>query len=167
MVEWWQGSWARGRWGDLASVAGLILTLFGFGVTLSSLNRTRREVRRIRSLLSTMDAVSELSALLAALEELKRLHREGSWVVSLYRYSELRRKCVALRHGGSVFSLEQRSLLLDAIRTLRHMEDRVEQSLQGLTGAPDVPRLNGLVSDQMDRLEGLLTDVKGNEGGTG
>ena len=70
------------RAGDLASIAGLVIALVGFAITIWNVLASKKAAQRAeqaaldaRRAIGFFDAVTELSAAISVLEEIRRLHR--------------------------------------------------------------------------------------------
>jgi hypothetical protein len=68
--------------GDLASVAGLVISIIGFLVTImgvwrskSAAERAERAANEARRQIRAYETVADFSATIALMEEIKRLHR--------------------------------------------------------------------------------------------
>jgi hypothetical protein len=163
-------TWA-GEWGDLASVADLFLSIFGFALTIfgvwrskKSAQRAEEAVERMRKVILRSDTIADFSAVLTVMEEIKRLHRVNAWHLLPDRYSLLRRKLVTIRTANAGFSEEHQTALQSAVQHFTSIEQRVERSLASNTAPPNAAKLNQIVSAQIDRLEEVLTTLKANIG---
>jgi hypothetical protein len=90
--------------GDLASLAGVIISFIGFVVTVWNVRRSKSAAERAevaaneaRRVIRFYETVSEFSAAIAIMEELKRLHRLGATDVLLDRYAALRKALITVR----------------------------------------------------------------------
>lgn len=153
--------------GDYLSVLGLFLTVIGFVATLYNVYRAKRaaqraqeEVAKVRKDILRIDMVAEFSAALAAMEEIKRLHREGAWPVLPDRYAELRRTLISIKSAGSEMLDEHKTALQSSIQHFSSIERTVEKALSTEETPPDIPKLNSVVSRQIDHLQEVLTQVK-------
>ena len=79
--------------------------------------------------LAHYDAITDLASALSTMDEIKRLQRQGAWHAVPDRYSELRRRLIAVE--ASVLSLTeaQRHTLRISIETFADQEQRVEQAI--------------------------------------
>jgi hypothetical protein len=162
---------ARTRAGDLASIAGLVVSIVGFAFTLYNVvkSRTAAEAaeaaaRATRKTLSTYDSIAAISAAIAAINDVRRLHRDAQWLLLPDRYSTLRQSLIAIRSGPVVLTGDQLSLLQSAIQLFAELERQVDRAIVHPERAPDRVKLNQLVSAQSDRLTELLTQLR-NAGG--
>lgn len=157
-----------GQWADLASVAGLVVSLVGFGVTIVGVWRSKDAAKRaedaalqMREALLRTDTIADVSATLAIMEEVKRLQRVQAWTVLPDRYATIRRKLISVRADNPRFLESHRQTLLSAIQHCSTTEQRIEKYLANTTSTPPgVAKLNELISMQIDRLEEVLTYLR-------
>lgn len=161
VVEW------SSKWGDLASVAGVGLTILGFAATLigvfkskSAAEKAAAAAREMRASLLYVDTVAELASALTTMEEIKRLHRAAAWPVLPDRYATLRRQLVGIVSAGSPVSDGHRGALQIAIDQLVAIERKVETAIARSDAPPNPAKLNQVVSEQIDRLEAVLRTLQ-------
>ncbi len=154
-------------WGDLASIAGLGLTLVGFVVTIVGVWRSRaaaeaarRAAESTQASIAQYDAIADLSAAAAIMDEIKRLQRYGVWGVLPDRYGDLRRKLVALKSSGAQLTDAQRQVFQGAIETFADLERRVERAASASAAPPNPAKLNDIVSGQIDEVHAVLVAVQ-------
>ena len=155
------------HWGDAASVAGLALTVLGFAATLWQVSRSRRAAvaardaaHATRGKLAKVDAIAEFSSAIQTLDEIKRLHRESAWATLPYRYSALKRVLIAAKTADPGLTDRQRARIQSAIQHLANIEHEVELRLAGGVEAFDVPKVNRVLSRQIENLSEILTQVQ-------
>src|SRR5436190_15719755 len=90
--------------GDLASIAGVAISVVGFAVTLWNVSRSKSAAERAeaaaneaRLLVRSYETVADFSAAIAIMEEIKRLHRTGQLEMLLDRYAALRKVLIGVR----------------------------------------------------------------------
>lgn len=155
-----------GRIADGASILGLIVGVLGFWFTIRQVQRSRAAAQAAREAAENArraivrsTAVVELSAVVATLEEVKEHHRTGAWNILPGKYSFLRRELAALVESYPDLTRPERSEIQAAIAQLRSLEDAVERVLAGAP-PPDVPELNSVLADQVDRLGRILAGLR-------
>lgn len=151
--------------GDLASLAGVAISIVGFIVTVWNVVRSRSAAERAESAASEArrivrryEAVSELSAAIAIMEEIKRLHRVGQVDILLDRYASLRKALIGVRKLGPAVDQEMDTAIQSTITTLATMETHVERSRFDRS-LPDFARLNRLLSRDIDQLHAALLEM--------
>lgn len=156
---------AENRVGDFASIAGVIISVIGFVLTVYNVVRSReaaelaqRAAQSTRDSIETFETVIDLSSVIGMLEETKRAHRNHQWAALPDRYAILRKTLIAVRQSHKL-SDRQAAVLQGAIANLRDMEQAVERLL------PDVPKdtypkFNALLSENIDELTGVLAEIK-------
>jgi ribosomal protein S13 len=159
-------AWAA-NWGDLASVAGIGLTLVGFTLTLVGVVRAKKAAElaktaavEVKTSLLLVDTVADLASALAMMEEIKRLHRAAAWPVLPDRYSILRRLLIRIKSSNHLVDAEsQRSIQL-AIEQLMTVEQRVDTALARGDTPSNPAKLNQVVSAQIDSVEVVLRNLQ-------
>lgn len=157
----------EGHWGDLASVAGVLISLVGFGITIRSVVLSKRaaekaqeSAQRVREGMLRSDTMVDLSAAVSIMDEIKRLHRaSGQWPVLLDRYSALKGLLISIRASSPFLREEHRAALLGAMQQFSTIEESVERALASKRPLK-VAALNQIVSDQLDKLNELLAFIK-------
>jgi hypothetical protein len=156
---------AENRVGDLASLAGVAISIGGFIVTIWNVRRSRSAAERAeaaaneaRRVMRGYQTVSDFSAAIAVMEEIKRLHRVGQIEPLLDRYAILRKALVGVRKLAPSLTQAMDREIQAAITTLATMEDVLERaSSEG--SSPDFPELNRLLSRDIDRLQVILIEM--------
>ena len=164
--------------GDVASVAGFIVGLFGFGWTIwlawrskTAAEQAREEAQRVRQALSRTWTVADLSAVIAKMDEIKRLHRATSlattsrnraiaWAVLPDRYTELRQLLIAVRERSPHLNEEHQTAIQSALGQLKGIENAVARSFGDGDEVPDPVGLNDIVSGEMDSLISIFEMLK-------
>ena len=157
---------ANNHLGDLASLAGVAISIVGFVVAIWNIRRSKSAAERAekaandaRQMIRVFEAVSDFSAAIAIMEEIKRLHRAGQLDILLDRYAALRKVLIGVRKLSPQFDRTQSIRIQAAITTLSGMEDQIEKSrLEG--SALNIARLNRLLSREVDALHGMLVEMR-------
>lgn len=159
---------ARSDVGSIASVLALGLSVIGFSWTIWSVIRSKQaaEAAReasiaVRTSLARTDIVAECSTAIAILEEVKRLHRIAAWQLLPDRYSALKRSLILIRTANPKLSDDYKTKIQSAVSHMGAFEDAIEKVIAGGSEAPDVPRLNKIVSKQVAALAEILGDIRG------
>jgi len=160
-------SWFAGLpWvSDISGVAGLVITLVGFSLTLWKVTRSREEVRQMNERITTFNLSGELNSTLSLLDEIKRLHREvphriGKMEILVERYSVLKKKLLSIKGSIPDLSDEKKSQIQSAIQHFANMEDNVEKCLADETVPSNVPSMNKIVSRQIEMLTEILIQIR-------
>jgi hypothetical protein len=153
--------------GDLASIAGLFLTLIGFTFTLYGLNKSRSAAesastaaREAKDAILRTETISNFSSTVTAMEEVKRLHRAEAWEIMPDRYSFLRKSLISILSNNGTLSNEHKTLIQGAIVQFRELEGSVESYLSNKKASPNSARLNKIVTAQIDKLDEVLNKIK-------
>jgi len=151
--------WAA-QWGDIASVAGFLLSVVGFAITIvgvwrakSAAEQARQAAVAARESLAHYDAIADLSSATAIMDEIRRLQRNGVWSLLPDRYSELRRRLVAIRESHTQLNDEHRESLQVTIEMVADLERVVERAIATARPPRDSSKLNDVVSARIDELQ--------------
>lgn len=155
------------RWGDVASVAGLAISLVGFAITIVSVLRSKsaaesaaQAANAARNSLLFVSSIAQLASALAVMDEIKRLQRESAWRVIPDRYAALRAKLIAIRSEAEHISDEHNLALQDAIGQLADLEQKVERALSRNATPPNPAKFNEIVSSLLDKLQVVLSALQ-------
>jgi hypothetical protein len=150
---------------NLASIAGVVISITGFVVTVWNVRRSKSAAERAeaaadqtRRMIRGYETVSEFSAAIAIMEEIKRLHRVGQVDMLLDRYATLRKVLIGVRKLSPSISENMDVKIQSAVTTLATMEDYVEKS-RSEGSSPNFVRLNRLLSRDIDDLHAILVDM--------
>jgi len=157
--------------GDLASIAGVAISVVGFLVTVWNVRRSKSAAERAeaaaneaRRLVHVYETVANFSAAITIMEEIKRLHRTGQLDMLLDRYAALRKSLIGVRRISPLINQDKEILIQGAIATLTSVEGVVERCRA--TGTPpNFVRLNRLLSKAIDALHAVLVDMTVSAGG--
>jgi hypothetical protein len=152
--------------GDLASIAGIAISIIGFLVTVWNVRRSKSAAERAegaaneaRRMIRDYETLSDFSAAIAIMEEIKRLHRFGQVDPLLDRYAALRKVLTEVRKMSPSVNSSMDQVIQSAVTTLATMEDQVERSrVSG--AAPDFVRLNRALSREIDGLHAVFVEMK-------
>lgn len=155
------------RWGNLASVVGLVLTLVGFAVTILGVYRSKNAAQSARdaavqtkSLLLRSDAIADVSAALGMMEEIRRLHRAGVWQLLPDRYSALRQKLISVRTSNTDITEAKLIVLRRVSEEFKVIERRVERAIANGDAPPNPAKLNEIVGSHIDAVSEVLVSLK-------
>jgi hypothetical protein len=153
------------RIGDLAGVAGVLISIVGFAVTLRGVFKSKRAAqaaeeaaRSARDRIQLLDTVVDFSAAIATLDEIKRLHRTGKWSLLPDRYSALRRLLTVVRTANPNLLDSQQAVLQNAVTNLYQLEKLVEQGAKSPALKP--AEFNAILSRDADNLSAILQELK-------
>lgn len=161
-------AWLRdNQIGDLTGLIGLVLSLFGFAVTLvgvyrskTAAERAERAARSARESIRLFETVVDFSGVITMLEDIKRGHRQEQWPQLLDRYAAIRKLLVTLKAANVDLSVEQRSEIQLALTNISDIESTVESGLSDPEGLR-FEHFNQIVSQDIDRLQSILVAIKG------
>lgn len=169
LLIWAQKNSLASTWSD---VIGLSITIIGFTATLIGVFRSKKAAVLAkqaaidaRDSIRLLDTIVDFSAAIAILEEIKRFHRQNdAWPILPDRYAAIRKHLIQLRSPSVVLSEQQKAAIQNAFVNLVDIEKRVEKSLATKTPL-NAARFNAIVSDDIDALLTVLTQLKSERGG--
>jgi len=158
--------WAT-QWGDIASIFGVLLAVAGFGVTIfavwrskSASEQAKKAAEDTRDSIARYNAIVDLSAAMTIMDEIKRFQRHGVWAVLPDRYSELRRRLTSIKAAHVNLSEGQRQTLEKAVGTFANLERKVERAVFAGAAPPNPPKLNDIVSGQIEEVHVVLVSLQ-------
>ncbi|MDW7552609.1 MULTISPECIES: hypothetical protein [Azospirillum] len=153
--------------GDLSSVVGLVISLFGFGITIIGIRKAKSAAKQaesaanqVKESIVKLNSLSDVSAAIAVIDEIRRLHKTGSWEIILDRYSALKRMLITVRHTHSKLSPENQGAVQNAIEKLSEMEANLERALEGGKKPGSVSKMNKVLSEHADKMHKILVELK-------
>ncbi len=155
------------HWGDLASVIGLFVSVFGFGLTIVAVRKAKDAARQAseaanatkRSIMAANALVSFGSAM-SIMEEIRRLHRRGAWEILPDRYAALKSALISLRMEHPNLSPAHHTAITRGLTQLRGIEKRVEQALEGNVQPNGVANMNSVLSVEIEKIGEVLVSLK-------
>lgn len=160
------------RVSGVLSVAGVLLSVVGFGITIFGVYRSRnaaeaaaQAARSVRDQLGRFNTATECASAIQVLEEIERLHRTGPFYLLPDRYTAARRSLVQIHHATTHLSDERRSKLQSAVTHIATMKVGVEKYLasdsSGETdSAFDSIKHNKIMAKQITELLVLLVELR-------
>ena len=131
--------------GDIASIAGLFISIIGFiGAIWSSLRSKRAAenaahiAEQARTQLQTFYAATNLKSVLERLEAVKQAHRRNDWGPLPDRYGALRSDLVRLKHGFIRLNNEQMRAIQSAVTLLGQLETSLDNHIEAGTQPTEV-----------------------------
>lgn len=150
----------REHLGDISSVTALIISIIGFGIIIYNVIKTRKLSLQVRDDILRADTVLDFSSAISFMEEIKLLHRKEAWEILPERYSSLRKTLISIKESNPDISDEYKKRIQSTISILSNIENEIEQINYSKTAPPDVPRLNQIISRQIDRLQPILIEIR-------
>src|SRR6266853_1056967 len=146
------------HWGDLASLAGLALTIWAVLKAKKAAEQARDAAQQVKERIAHLDTVAAVSAAITTLEEIKTLHRTRAWDRVLAQYSTLRRHFVTIQAG---LTRAPRDQVGRALSQFRIMEEEVEQAMADQRQDQiDSVKFNKIASAQIETLESIMIAIK-------
>jgi hypothetical protein len=156
-------------WGNVASVLGLLVSLLGFwfairGITSAKRAAQQAEVaaRQAKDKVLSQGTLAHFSSAIAVMEETIRLQRKKDWSNALDRHSELRRLLVELKDGWSGITTEQAIIIQGCIEQFKTIEGQIEKTVSAAKPEPNAARINGVIKDQITKVQGIAISLKNN-----
>jgi hypothetical protein len=146
------------RWGNAASVIGLLIALVGFGATLWSVWRIKEATRGAVSKIGVQLLSLETTVLLRLITEARDAGRDGLWPRAIDRCQQARLIAVTLCHSPHLLK-EERDALRKADDDLRIVVQYIENNRL----LSDAPTLN-LPDAKKRALDRMVTALGGIQG---
>lgn len=153
--------------GDLASIAGLLVALIGFTATIWAAWRSKTAAEAAAEAATTarddvlaFQSTMNLASVVSEIEGLKPMHRAGRWAELPDRYSTICAALASIRSRNPSLTRAHDARIQLAITELRRIEHRIDASLVGAGDAIDVAALNRVVSELLDELRLTLHELE-------
>lgn len=151
-----------GHWGDLSSVAGVIVSFIGLTWAVIAARGARSSAEAAKEASDeTRDSIGrhllaiDLERAINLIQRLKSLHRDGRWEVALEQYQVLRAMISAIVAHSPECETKLRERLSNARTLFREVEEYVETRAEQGLGTADITKLNGQLNDVQTDLEDL------------
>jgi len=151
---------AREHLGDLASVIALFISTFGFIIIIINGVKTKNLTLQVRQDIKRTDTFTDFTSALSSMEEIKTLHRKQAWEILPERYSALRKTLINIKQSNPDMTDSNKQTMQNTIAILRNLEKQVESTNIHKTTPPDVTKLNRMISNQIDRLQPILIEIR-------
>ena len=158
---------ANSTTGAISSFAGVIIAFVGFSVTIYNVIRSKRaasraEIAANQALDSVrhLDTVQNLSEAIAIVEEIQRLNRTSEWKVVLDRHSTFRNTLIEIKGSAAKLDDNQKSNIQAGIAHSQSMSHKIEIALDKKSEPTDMPKMNRILSEQVENLGAILAKVK-------
>jgi transcription termination factor Rho len=159
-------------WGDRASIVGVCVSLVGFGFTLWGVSRSKKAAEQAKQAAESArndifrsDTMIDLAAAMTTMEEIKQLQREGAWRILPDRYAFVRNALTSIRTGKPDLPDEHKAVLQGAVEQFRMIEGRIERALATNQDPVNVPKLNEIVSLQIEHITEVLGTMRSGQHG--
>lgn len=158
------------KWGNVASVVGLMVSIIGFiwairGIVTAKQAAQKAELAadRAKNSIFKAAAIANFATAIEMMENIKRQIRTAAWEDALAHLAQLRRILVELRMSRAGVDEAQEMIIVGAISQFRIIENKIEQSV-GRKTDPDAPKLNGIVTKEMDKLHEISVSIQRKNG---
>lgn len=147
--------------GTFASVLGAVLTVYYSWGANRAARAARLAADQVREQLSKIDIMNDLSEALRLSDDLTRKLDTQSWELVMERSTAIRLKVVpSIQQGRRVYTDETIGRLTELASQMRALGDSAARARQEGARAPNIPRLQKLVSDQQEILTIAISEVK-------
>jgi hypothetical protein len=154
------------RIGDLASIAGVVISVIGFAATVTGViksknaaQRAEEAARATRENIRLLDTVVDFAAAIALLEEIKRLHRTSQWALVPDRCAAIRKLLITLRASNSDLTDRQQTVIQAALTNLLDIEFAIERASAN-TETLRPAKFNAVLSQDIDQLLAIFVELK-------
>lgn len=155
--------------GSISSIAGLVISLTGFAVTIYNIRRSRSAAERAtqaaeeaRASMKKHVTVSELSEAFQAMKEIKRLHRNQEWAILPDRYDNLRELLISIKINRTDLSDEEQRQIQGMISAIAQIEHKIDVAIERGKTPYEIPQANRWINKQGEILyQTLVTLTRG------
>ena len=156
-----------GHWGDLSSVAGVIVSIIGltWAVIVARGARSSAEAAK-QATLDTKDSIGkhllaiDLERAINIIERLKLLHRNENWEAALENYQTLRAMLSAITARYPANESELRERISKATESISAMELEIDSWVVYQLQTIDVVKLNQELNDIQSDLEDMSSAME-------
>ncbi|WP_420405371.1 hypothetical protein [Nisaea sp.] len=152
-----------------ASISGLLISFFGFAVTILNVVRSRDAATRaeeaaeraIRAI-TGIEIVDGLAEAIRLLDETQRLNRLGEWALVLDRHRAFRNIVGDLKANDSISKYKNIGRLQSAFQQSCTMSNTIELFLDGNGTAQsvNVAQMNKVLTKQAEHLGALMVEIR-------
>jgi hypothetical protein len=170
MFEWLAPLWnyvELHHWADGSEFLGMGITIVGFIFTGIKVRKSREasektqlEITKVREDLNKINTISEFGSAITAMDEIKRLHRMLAWELLPDRYASLKKSLISIRGLHPNLSKNQSKVIQAAIQNISDIDQLVEIALIEKKPLDDIPKVNQIMSKQIDNLHTILVEIK-------
>jgi hypothetical protein len=150
--------WAT-NWADILSVIGFFVTVVAVLKARSAAESAEDAAKKARQALLHFDSIANCSTAVNLMEEIKRLNRANSWDPCLDRLATVQRTLSALKASETSFKEDDLTVIQSAIGQVAEVEAKIEKTRM-LGRAPDIARLNEVISKQIEKVHGIQMKLK-------
>ncbi|MCK2165158.1 hypothetical protein [Thalassospira xiamenensis] len=151
----------------MASLAGVLISVIGFGATLINLAKTSSAAKRAelaatktQKSIRLFDTVADASKAVSMLEEAKRLNRAKEWKVLLDRLSDIKKILVAINIENSLLNDLQTRKIQSSVTQLATMEHVLEKAISESVDPDDPLQIARTISKQIEKVYAVLIELK-------
>lgn len=155
------------EWGNIASLAGVLISIVGFTLTLigviksrSAAESAKSSAAEVRQKLAIKTSLVDLTRVASEVEELKLFHRANVWDALPSRYTSVRRNLLVIKETYANLSRKQKTDIQGVIGQFSSIEQIVEKALASRQDPPDVPTLNRIAAEQGDKINAILVSIQ-------
>ncbi|MDA1219243.1 MAG: hypothetical protein O2909_07360 [Chloroflexi bacterium] len=151
-----------GDYGSLASIVGVIVSLFGLGFTILQVLKLRGETRAARVASEETRVVvrrdltlADLNRIWGRIQALKELQRNRDWNRSLDAYPEIQRGLIDIRNRYPELAEDHNQQLTQGIAALRNIEYTLESASEDIA-----QETLGEFNQQLSDIQAVLVELE-------
>jgi len=154
-------------WGFWLAIAGLVLTLIGFAVTLVQLSKAKGaatavedEIKRIRESLSQYDAAQDIAKSSYALAATRRYLSNGAWQDVSDSYEDVRRGLVQVKGSGNLTDADLLTQIGAASDYIQKLCSRIERGLERPPVIIDASKTRAMLRKHDELISAITTSIQ-------
>jgi hypothetical protein len=161
---------------DLVTIVGTVLTIAGIGIAIhqsvgaqraakeakTASERAETAARNVRGSLVLTTTIADCVVAIGMMDQIRVHHRENNWKPLPDLCSQLKRRLGSIRSENDNLTEAQAVAIQSALAQFTTLEKQAERQLVngGKTTKPNVPKMNEVVSEQIDKIHTILTELQ-------
>lgn len=107
-----------------------------------------------------VDTVENLARAISIIEEIQRLNRAGEWKVLLDRHLVFRSILIEIKGSTANLDDDHKAVIQDGITHSSSISNKIEVALDQNDVPTGVPRMNKILSTQVEKLKDILVEMR-------
>lgn len=149
------------RWGEIASVVSLVLTIVFAGSAARSSKQAKIAAIQAQKKLQSVDSFMELNRLAGRVDDLLFRLETKSWLIVVERSTDLRVSIATLLTRNDLgLSKSTQARLAEAVTQFKSLASGSDKAIHANTKSPDAARYRRIVNDQKVTLALAIEELK-------
>ncbi len=159
---WQTPNWTLSEWGSVASIAGLIIAVLGFIITLYKIFKIQKVAEATRKQIRRLDIGMELEMISGMFNELRAMLRQEpkNWEMINDRFSTIRKKLILIKERHPDLTKSEKQVIQGKIQHISNIEKVIGAGF-GSMQFPSSSKLNNAIIEISNELEELFARLYG------